>query len=171
MSAHGVWWRRANLEETQEACDGRRKRVADHAPEYRHVDDMEWEMGRFKNKTKFLFHARADRPTETGIRASLVRPRGRTLLRWHDLRSRNICVHARPALRGRDDHEERMYGCVSSISGSDYWCASALRRSDEPTETRITRGVRPQSLSGIQPLSKDERLHASGSPGEYTNFG
>ncbi len=34
------------------------------APEYRHVNDMEWEMGRFKNKTKFLFHPRPERPTE-----------------------------------------------------------------------------------------------------------
>jgi quercetin dioxygenase-like cupin family protein len=34
------------------------------APEFRHLDDMEWEMGRFKNKTKFLFHPRPERPTE-----------------------------------------------------------------------------------------------------------
>ena len=26
----------------------------DHAPEFKHVDDMEWEMGRFKNRTKFF---------------------------------------------------------------------------------------------------------------------
>src|ERR1043166_8534021 len=35
-----------------------------HAPEFKHVDSMEWEMGRFKNKTKFLFHPRPERPTE-----------------------------------------------------------------------------------------------------------
>ncbi|WP_372387322.1 hypothetical protein [Xanthomonas axonopodis] len=35
-----------------------------HAPEYRTPDSMEWEMGRFKNKTKFLFHTRPERPTE-----------------------------------------------------------------------------------------------------------
>jgi hypothetical protein len=40
------------------------RRGGDHAPEFKHVDDMEWEMGRFKNKTKFLFHPRPDRPTE-----------------------------------------------------------------------------------------------------------
>jgi quercetin dioxygenase-like cupin family protein len=34
------------------------------APEYKHVSDMEWEMGRFKNKTKFLFHPNPGRPTE-----------------------------------------------------------------------------------------------------------
>jgi quercetin dioxygenase-like cupin family protein len=41
-----------------------RKRPGDHAPEFKHVDDMEWEMGRFKNRTKFLFHPHPDRPTE-----------------------------------------------------------------------------------------------------------
>ena len=67
----------------------------DHAPEFKHVDDMAWEMGRFNNKTKFLFHPRLDRPTEpsavrargelsppqTRLRTSLVHPRGRVLLR------------------------------------------------------------------------------------------
>ena len=36
--------------------------AGDHAPEFKHVDDMEWEMGRFNNRTKFLFHPRLDRP-------------------------------------------------------------------------------------------------------------
>jgi hypothetical protein len=31
--------------------------------EYKHVNDMEWEMGRFKNKTKFLFHPDPGRPS------------------------------------------------------------------------------------------------------------
>ncbi|AUL47462.1 hypothetical protein BBB39_11400 [Bordetella trematum] len=35
-----------------------------NAPEYRKPESMEWEMGRFKNKTKFLFHTRPERPTE-----------------------------------------------------------------------------------------------------------
>jgi redox-sensitive bicupin YhaK (pirin superfamily) len=35
-----------------------------HAPIFRHVDDMDWEMGRFKNKTKFLFHPRPEDPNE-----------------------------------------------------------------------------------------------------------
>lgn len=34
------------------------------APEFKHPDDMDWEMGRFKNVTKFLFHPRPERPTE-----------------------------------------------------------------------------------------------------------
>ena len=72
--------------------------AGDHAPEFKHVDDMEWEMGRFNNKTKFLFHPRLDRPTEpnvgllryepgasfplqTRLRTSMVHPRGRVLLR------------------------------------------------------------------------------------------
>ena len=47
------------------------KRIGDHAPEYKHVDEMEWEMGQFKNRTKFLFHPRLDRPTEPN--AGLIR--------------------------------------------------------------------------------------------------
>ena len=34
-----------------------------HAPEFRHPDEMEWEMGRFRNVTKFLFHPTPERPT------------------------------------------------------------------------------------------------------------
>jgi mannose-6-phosphate isomerase-like protein (cupin superfamily) len=33
-----------------------------NAPEFRHPDEMDWEMGRFKNVTKFLFHPTAERP-------------------------------------------------------------------------------------------------------------
>ena len=35
-----------------------------NAPEFKHADDMDWEMGRFGNVTKFLFHPRPERPTE-----------------------------------------------------------------------------------------------------------
>ena len=34
-----------------------------NAPEFRHPDEMEWEMGRFRNVTKFLFHPTPERPT------------------------------------------------------------------------------------------------------------
>lgn len=34
-----------------------------HAPEFRHPDEMDWEMGRFGNRTKFLFHPTPERPT------------------------------------------------------------------------------------------------------------
>ena len=33
-------------------------------PEFKHAEEMEWEMGRFGNVTKFLFHPRQERPTE-----------------------------------------------------------------------------------------------------------
>jgi mannose-6-phosphate isomerase-like protein (cupin superfamily) len=33
-------------------------------PEFKHAEDMEWEMGRFGNVNKFLFHPRPERPTE-----------------------------------------------------------------------------------------------------------
>ena len=35
-----------------------------HPPEFKHAADLEWEMGRFGNVTKFLFHPRLERPTE-----------------------------------------------------------------------------------------------------------
>jgi hypothetical protein len=35
----------------------------DNPPEFKHAADMEWEMGRFGNVTKFLFHPRPERPT------------------------------------------------------------------------------------------------------------
>ena len=35
-----------------------------YPPEFKHAADMEWEMGRFGNVTKFLFHPRPERPTE-----------------------------------------------------------------------------------------------------------
>ena len=35
-----------------------------HPPEFKSAPDMEWEMGRFGNVTKFLFHPRPERPTE-----------------------------------------------------------------------------------------------------------
>ena len=34
-----------------------------HAPLIRHADDMAWELGRFNNKTKFLFHPSPEHPT------------------------------------------------------------------------------------------------------------
>lgn len=44
--------------------DSSRDAQVHHMPQYRRPEDMEWEMGRFKNRTKFLFHTRAERPTE-----------------------------------------------------------------------------------------------------------
>src|ERR1700723_2417148 len=75
-----------------------------HPPEFKHAEDMEWQMGRFGNVTKFLFHPRPERPTEPNagyagrvlsaaparLRAGLVHHRGRVhvcrkaLRFWHD---------------------------------------------------------------------------------------
>src|SRR3954465_13506109 len=38
--------------------------ATDNPPEFKHAADMEWEIGRFGNVTKFLFHPRLERPTE-----------------------------------------------------------------------------------------------------------
>lgn len=55
-----------------------------HAPEFKHVDDMEWEMGRFKNKTKFLFHTRPERPTEPNAGLLRYEPGAGFRLHKHD---------------------------------------------------------------------------------------
>jgi mannose-6-phosphate isomerase-like protein (cupin superfamily) len=55
-----------------------------HAPEYRHIDDMEWEMGRFKNRTKFLFRPNPDRPTEPNAGILHYEPGASFPLHRHD---------------------------------------------------------------------------------------
>src|SRR5215467_814881 len=80
-------------------------------------------------------------PPQTRLRASLVHPRGRILMRWYDLRPGNICLHARPALRTRDDDEDRRHRCLSPISGSYDPCASDLRWSYELEEARGPGGI------------------------------
>lgn len=59
-------------------------KAGDHAPEYKHVDDMSWEMGRFKNKTKFLFHPRSERPTEPNAGVIYYEPGSGYPLHRHD---------------------------------------------------------------------------------------
>src|ERR1700731_2101481 len=86
-----------------------------HPTEFKHAADMEWEMGRFGNVTKFLFPTGTSDGAQCGIsqiragrvlsaaparlRADLVHHRGRIhfcrkgLRPWHD------GLYARPALR------------------------------------------------------------------------
>lgn len=54
------------------------------APEFRHIDDMDWEMGRFRNVTKFLFHPTADRPTEPNAGFLRYEPGASFPLHKHD---------------------------------------------------------------------------------------
>src|SRR5204863_5123155 len=125
------------------------RRGGDHAPEFKHVDDMEWEMGRFKNKTKFLFHPRPDRPTEPNAGLIRYEPGASYPLHRHDfaqvwyiLEGEMTCggtiygqgtfvYMPEPALRARDDDKEWMHGRISPISRSHDWCAGDLRRPDE----------------------------------------
>lgn len=55
-----------------------------NAPEFKHVDQMEWEMGRFKNKTKFLFHTRPERLTEPNAGLLHYEPGASFPLHKHD---------------------------------------------------------------------------------------
>lgn len=53
-------------------------------PQYRRPEDMEWEMGRFKNKTKFLFHTRAEDPTQPNAGFLSYEPGAGFRLHKHD---------------------------------------------------------------------------------------
>jgi hypothetical protein len=53
-------------------------------PQYRRPEDMEWEMGRFKNKTKFLFHTRPEAPTEPNAGFLRYEPGAGFRLHRHD---------------------------------------------------------------------------------------
>jgi hypothetical protein len=53
-------------------------------PQYKRPEDMEWEMGRFKNKTKFLFHTRPEDPTEPNAGFLSYEPGAGFRLHKHD---------------------------------------------------------------------------------------
>lgn len=55
-----------------------------HAPEFKHPDQMDWEMGRFKNATKFLFHPRPEHPTEPNAGFLRYEPQAGFPLHKHD---------------------------------------------------------------------------------------
>jgi hypothetical protein len=55
-----------------------------HAPQFKHVNDMDWEIGRFKNRTKFLFHPRPARPTEPNAGLLYYEPGASFPLHKHD---------------------------------------------------------------------------------------
>ena len=55
-----------------------------HPPKFKHAGDMEWEMGRFGNLTKFLFHPRPERPTEPNAGFLKYEPGASFPLHRHD---------------------------------------------------------------------------------------
>jgi hypothetical protein len=77
---NGLASRWVTLLEADPATNRRRDMSASsthHPPEFKHPADMEWEMGRFGNVTKFLFHPRPERPTEPNagfLKYARVRP-------------------------------------------------------------------------------------------------
>src|SRR5215510_13972404 len=113
-------------------------------PEFKHAEDMEWEMGRFGNVTKFLFHPRPERPTEPNagflkyapgasfpaaparLRADLVHYRGRihfcpkALRPWHDR------LYGRPAFRARNAHGDGRDDLLRAIPRPNHRCATDL---------------------------------------------
>ena len=55
-----------------------------HAPEFKHPDEMAWEMGRFRNVTKFLFHPTPERPTTPNVGFLRYEPGAGFPLHKHD---------------------------------------------------------------------------------------
>jgi hypothetical protein len=53
-------------------------------PEFKHFADMEWEIGRFGNVTKFLFHPRPERATEPNVGFLKYAPGASFPLHRHD---------------------------------------------------------------------------------------
>ena len=49
------------------SAEASRQAPAHRAPEFRHPEDMDWEVGRFGNCTKFLFHPTIERPTAPNV--------------------------------------------------------------------------------------------------------
>ena len=55
-----------------------------NAPEFKHPDEMDWEMGRFRNVTKFLFHPTPERPTTPNVGFLRYEPGAGFPLHKHD---------------------------------------------------------------------------------------
>jgi quercetin dioxygenase-like cupin family protein len=55
----------ANCHQKSNAEDAMSQQTQDHGPEYRHIDEMEWETLRFPGQhSKMVFHPRPERPSE-----------------------------------------------------------------------------------------------------------
>ena len=65
-------------------ADSRRAGETHNAPEYKHPNDMDWEMGRFGNRTKFLFHLTPERPTVPNVGFLRYEPGSGFALHKHD---------------------------------------------------------------------------------------
>jgi hypothetical protein len=117
-------------------------------PEFKHAEDMEWEMGRFGNVTKFLFHPRPERPTEPNAGFLKYAPgasfplhrhdfaqvwyiiegeftfAGKALRPWHDR------LYGRPAFRARNAYGDGRNDLLRAIPRSDDRRPADLRRPD-----------------------------------------
>ena len=68
-------------------------------PEFKHAADLEWEMGRFGNVTKFRFHPRPERPTEPNAGFLKYAPGASFPRLPESSTSRHDSLYARPAFR------------------------------------------------------------------------
>ena len=75
-----------------------------HAPQFRHPDDMEWELGRFRNATKFLFHPTSEQPNTPNAGFLRYEPGAGFPLHRHDF------AQVWYIIEGEFRMGERMYG-------------------------------------------------------------
>ena len=63
---------------------GKAANFTHHAPEFAHPDEIAWQMGRFGNATKFLFHPTPERPTAPNVGFLRYEPGAGFRLHKHD---------------------------------------------------------------------------------------
>ena len=72
-----------------------------HPPEFKHAAEMEWEMGRFGNATKFLFHPHPGRPTEPNAGFLRYAPGASFPLHQHDFAQIWYIMEGEFTIKGR----------------------------------------------------------------------
>ena len=93
-------------------------------PEFKHAADMEWEMGRFGNVTKFLFHPRPERPTEPNAGFLKYAPGASFPLHRHDFAQFWYIIEGEFTFAGK------LYGtkCTRRPAGPSSSCNTPVRR-------------------------------------------
>ena len=163
------------------------QQAQDHGPEYRHVDDMEWETLRFPGQhSKMVFHPRPERPSEpnTGFVRYLpgsFHPRHRHDFAqvWYILEGtfkigertvtgRAVGFRADPRLRGGSLHRNRwshvlraIYRAVDRQRPDLRWALQHAGAQGAAPETRASPRPWPRRPSCRRPAAPRRRRRAS----------
>jgi hypothetical protein len=133
-------------------------------PEFKHAADVEWEMGRFGNVTKFLFHPRPKRPTEPNAGFLKYAPGASFPLHRHDFAQIWYIIEGEFAFAGKlygpgtiaympDPHfEHDMHTATGGTiffvqyQGPNDWRTADLRRPHEPQRGATACAAGPGAL-------------------------